>query len=161
MNVFAVEGRYMLKDNPKAQAYFERGVQRAQTGDLETALSDFTTVIALVPNFADAYYRRGYILLCKGDTHNCMLDYQTALRLAPTHPNAIAMRETITMYGGTVEAEAPKPFVDSDPFADTDFSSAPPASNGGMSFTDLRPRSVPDSRRTSQTMPTPQQPQQP
>src|SRR5688572_3156684 len=98
MNVFAVGGNVMLKENPKAQAYFERGVQRAQIGDLETALSDFTTVIALVPNFADAYYRRGYILLCKGDTDNCVLDYQTALRLSPGHPNAPAMRETIGMY---------------------------------------------------------------
>ena len=43
-----------------AEAYNERGMERAENEDFAGAIADYTAAIALDPNYAEAYYNRAY-----------------------------------------------------------------------------------------------------
>jgi tetratricopeptide (TPR) repeat protein len=43
-----------------AEAYNDRGMERAENEDFTGALADYTAAIAIDPNYAEAYYNRAY-----------------------------------------------------------------------------------------------------
>lgn len=66
----------------------ERGIAKADTGDREGALRDFTRAIGLDSKRAYYYYNRGLLRQGQGYLHDAEADYAQALRIDPGHPGA-------------------------------------------------------------------------
>jgi tetratricopeptide (TPR) repeat protein len=62
--------------------YCNRGLAYGGMGDFEQAISDFESVMRIVPNHGLAYYYRGIIYGKKGDFDRAISDFDTALRLS-------------------------------------------------------------------------------
>jgi len=77
-------------DDPKA--YFNRGVNYAETGDLGRAIADFTKAIALKPDDAEAYNARGNAHRKKGDLDRAIADLTKAVELDPRFAEAYLNR---------------------------------------------------------------------
>jgi len=100
--------------DPKAQAYYERAMQRAREGNMDAALEDFDKVIEIEPKFADAYYKRGFILFKRGQMVKAVVALQKALTLQPDHPQSTTMREMIKRASQPMKPvqQTPKTLVD-------------------------------------------------
>jgi tetratricopeptide (TPR) repeat protein len=66
-----------------AKDYLKRGVQRFSKGDLEGALTDYTTAIELNPMLAEAHLNRGKARRAKGDLDGAIEDYERAIEIDP------------------------------------------------------------------------------
>ncbi|MYK18021.1 tetratricopeptide repeat protein [Candidatus Poribacteria bacterium] len=65
-----------------AEAYFTRGVSKANLGRHEEAISDLNEAIRLLPNYAEAYFMRGSVKGNLGKKEEAQVDYQIALKIA-------------------------------------------------------------------------------
>jgi tetratricopeptide (TPR) repeat protein len=65
---------------------------KADSGDRDGAMADFTEAIRLDPKFALAYNNRGWIKANRGDRDGAIADYTEAIRLDPNYPKAYANR---------------------------------------------------------------------
>jgi tetratricopeptide (TPR) repeat protein len=81
-----------------AQAYYEEGLIRQETGDAENALQSFNWAIELDPAFAPAYIARGSIYLAQKEFWLAMADADSAIQADPTNAAAYAF------YGETLRA---------------------------------------------------------
>jgi tetratricopeptide (TPR) repeat protein len=68
------------------------GVARANSGDKQGAISDYTEAIRLDPQDAKAYSNRGANRAALGDRQGAMTDYNEAIRLNPQDPFAYVNR---------------------------------------------------------------------
>ncbi len=76
--------------DPKyADAFYNRGIAYAQTGQYDRALADFNEAIGLDPKNADFFANRGSAYLMKGENERAIADYDEAMRLNPKHPQAL------------------------------------------------------------------------
>jgi Flp pilus assembly protein TadD len=66
-----------------ADAYNNRGLARADKGDLKGALNDYDEAIRLEPGFAEAYNNRANARCIGGDLDGALKDYGEAIRLKP------------------------------------------------------------------------------
>ena len=66
-----------------ASDYNDRGMQRAEKGDYQGAIADYTAAIALDPDYAEAYYNRAYDLSEIEDYVGAVADYNKVIELAP------------------------------------------------------------------------------
>ena len=66
-----------------AEAYYKRGVAYYGKKDYDKAISEFTEVIRLKPNYAEAYYYRGYAYAHNGNYDRAISDLNEAIRLNP------------------------------------------------------------------------------
>ncbi|MBW4566183.1 MAG: tetratricopeptide repeat protein [Mojavia pulchra JT2-VF2] len=88
-----------IKMNPHdAIAYKNRGNARADIGDYEGAIDDYTQVIAINPHDANAYFNRGNARYDLGDHAGAIDDYTQALTINPNYADAYYNR-------GNVQAE--------------------------------------------------------
>jgi tetratricopeptide (TPR) repeat protein len=75
--------------NPKlsqamsADAYYNRGNAKSESGDKQGAISDYNQAIRINPNYADAYYNRGLAKSQSGDKQGAISDYNQAIRINP------------------------------------------------------------------------------
>lgn len=73
-----------IATNPAApDAYWKRGNDFFTTGDNDRAISDYSEVIRISPNFIGAYYYRGFAYGRKGDLDHAIADFTDAIRLNP------------------------------------------------------------------------------
>lgn len=64
-----------------ADACFERGMDKYNSGDYQSAITDYTEVIRLKANYAPAYYNRGLSKRKLGDTQGAQMDWLKAEEL--------------------------------------------------------------------------------
>jgi tetratricopeptide (TPR) repeat protein len=77
---FYTEARLKPDD---VQAFLNPGIARANKGDLEGALHDYTAAIRVKPDYADAFNIRAIVRRAKGDLDGALQDYREAIRLKP------------------------------------------------------------------------------
>jgi len=75
-----------------AQQLYNSGVTRAERGDYQGAIQDFTQAIGVNPNFADAYVSRGEARVALEDYQAAVADFDLALRLEPNNADAFEGR---------------------------------------------------------------------
>ena len=66
-----------------AEAYNDRGMERAENEDFTGAIADYTAAIAIDPNYAEAYYNRAYDRSELEDYAGAIEDYNKVIELAP------------------------------------------------------------------------------
>jgi tetratricopeptide (TPR) repeat protein len=76
----------------RASLFYNRGLSRAQLGDLDGAIADFTRALQDYPNFGDAYNSRGFSYALKGQYEAARSDLENALAIEPNNSTA---RETL------------------------------------------------------------------
>ncbi len=86
-----------------ALAYNNRGLARADKGDVEGALGDYEEAIRLKPDYALAYNNRGNARKAKGDVEGALGDYDKAIRLQPDFAAAYNNRGAARADKGDVE----------------------------------------------------------
>src|ERR1039458_7799124 len=64
--------------------YFNRGNVKAQKGDLDGAMADYTKAIELKPDYAKAYSNRGLVKRGKGDLDGASADFNKTIELNPS-----------------------------------------------------------------------------
>ena len=79
------------------------------SGDLESAIKDFTDAIEESPKEAFCYYRRGWCKEMAGDRKGALEDYDTGIELNDKYPYLRLMRGELLLLEGR-EAEARKDF---------------------------------------------------
>jgi len=67
-----------------AEAYYEQGVERQRTGDIDDAEQYLSWAIERDPDFAPAYVARGGIHLRRGELDRALADVDAALEIEPT-----------------------------------------------------------------------------
>src|SRR5262245_61150390 len=72
-----------LRGTELAKAYYFRGVEYRDKGDLDRALADLGQAIKLDPKFALAFNNRGLAWEDKGEIDRAIADYDAAIRLDP------------------------------------------------------------------------------
>jgi tetratricopeptide (TPR) repeat protein len=76
-------------DSPmSAQDFYRRGVDRAQTGDNQGAIEDFSRALQLASNYGGAYHDRGIVRARVGDLPGAIDDLTQALRINPNNAEA-------------------------------------------------------------------------
>ncbi len=96
-----------LQADPKdTWALLMRGAGRADGGEPDKAVRDFTEAVRLDPAFALAYATRGYVWLNQKNYDKAILDLDEAVRLDPTLARAFNYRGTVwshrTEYGKAI-----------------------------------------------------------
>ena len=71
-----------------AEAYNNRGVEKASLGRQDAALADYDEALRLKPNYAAAYNNRGATKAALGRHDAALADYDEALRLKPNYAAA-------------------------------------------------------------------------
>lgn len=86
------------RPNPiRAERLFERGVENAEEGKQQAAISAYNKAIKLNPDRAEYYYKRGNAYYNSGSYQNAIADYDKTLTLDPSHINA-AFNRGIARY---------------------------------------------------------------
>ncbi|MBD2339578.1 tetratricopeptide repeat protein [Calothrix sp. FACHB-156] len=94
-----VISRYLLKEQQRlthsikiapddAVAFYNRGNTRAELGDYEGAIADYTQAIKINPNYADAYYSRANARCDLEDYQSAILDYSQAIKINANYIDA-------------------------------------------------------------------------
>jgi predicted O-linked N-acetylglucosamine transferase (SPINDLY family) len=73
----------------EAELQNTQGIQFAQQGMLDEAISSFQNAISLYSDYADAYYNLGIALSEKGDFKNALVNFQTTVTLNPNNVNSL------------------------------------------------------------------------
>lgn len=63
-----------------AEAYFKRGVNQEQLGNINAAIADYTQAIECLPTYAWAYFRRGAAKLELGHKQPALIDLNTSAK---------------------------------------------------------------------------------
>lgn len=71
----------VIEANPKAEAYYQRGLSHQRLGDRAEALVDYTKAISLNPELAAAFYNRGVVYAELGDRKPAVEDLRQAAKL--------------------------------------------------------------------------------
>jgi tetratricopeptide (TPR) repeat protein/S1-C subfamily serine protease len=73
-----------IKINPRfAQAYYNRGLTKYESGDQASAITDFTQAITINPQYALAYYNRGNAKYKLGDKAGAIADFTQVITINP------------------------------------------------------------------------------
>jgi len=78
--------------NADAKAYVDFGAANGARGDLDGAISAFTSAINLDPKFAPAYYNLGYAKALQNKSDEAMQAYDQAIQLDPNYRDAFNQR---------------------------------------------------------------------
>lgn len=70
------------------EEWFNRGLQQANVGDLESAIASWENALALNPNLAQAWHNRGSALGHLGRMEEAIASYNKAIELNPNDPQA-------------------------------------------------------------------------
>ncbi|HIK06106.1 MAG TPA: tetratricopeptide repeat protein [Trichormus sp. M33_DOE_039] len=87
-----------------ANAYKNRGNVRADIGDYQGAIADYTQALQINPHLADVYYNRGNVHCDLGDEEGAIADYTQAIQINPNYADAYYNRGNI--YAGMKNLQA-------------------------------------------------------
>lgn len=73
----------VMKSPEKARPYLNRGLAHVQKGNIENALTDYTTAINLNPWYIEAYNNRGIAFLIKKNLDDAIIDFSRAIEMDP------------------------------------------------------------------------------
>lgn len=89
-----------------SQKILDRGMTRRSGFDFLGALSDFDTLIAYCPDYAEGYNQRALVNFLRADYEAVLPDLDRAISLSPRHVGAIMGRmATLMALGRRVEAQ--------------------------------------------------------
>ena len=77
-----------MSQSISAETHFIRGYEKAELGDYNGAITNYTKAIRLKPDFAAAYYNRGNAKYNLRQYFAAISDYDTAIRLRPDDADA-------------------------------------------------------------------------
>ena len=80
---------WSIAENVEIQKIFDEGNKMMDRGSLEEAITLFTQVIDLKPDFAEGWNKRATVLFLKGDLEASISDIQKTLELEPRHFGAL------------------------------------------------------------------------
>ena len=80
---------WSIAENIEVQEIFDKGNDMMDRGSLEEAITLFTQVIDLKPDFAEGWNKRATVLFLKGDLEASISDIQKTLELEPRHFGAL------------------------------------------------------------------------
>ena len=84
-----------------------RGDYYRLSGDIDSAIADFSAAIEEIPNAGYAYYKRGWCYEMKGEPKKALDDYNMGLEMTQNYPYLYLMRgELLLQEGNTTEANA-------------------------------------------------------
>src|ERR1700759_3870615 len=86
-----------------AIAYYDRGNAYYNIGDIDQAITDYTSAIRLNPQYVSALSNRGNAYGSKGDLDGAFADYSAALLIDPALRAAIANRAEPYLAKGDVD----------------------------------------------------------
>ncbi len=92
------------KGTELAFAYLQRGLARAEAGELKPAIKDFDQAIKLAPKATDALYDRGVAYTQLGNWQAAQADFDRLLKIAPSDADALYMRAWVHSQRGDDEA---------------------------------------------------------
>ena len=69
--------------NKNAKDLYNSGIDKAESGNLEGAIADWTKAIEIYPRFTYAYYNRGFVKHELQDYQGAIDDYTKAIELNP------------------------------------------------------------------------------
>ncbi|HEY9700880.1 MAG TPA: tetratricopeptide repeat protein, partial [Allocoleopsis sp.] len=72
--------------------FYNRGVDKLESGNYQDAIADFTQAISRNSKDADTFYNRGYAYHVMGDFAKAIKDYTKAITLRPNFANAFGNR---------------------------------------------------------------------
>jgi len=75
-----------------AQAFYNRGNSKDNSGHYREAIADYNQAIKLKPDFAYAYHNRGFVKSKLKDHKGAIADYNQAIKLKPDYANAYSNR---------------------------------------------------------------------
>jgi len=85
----AATGAKLIFAGELAHIYFQRAMQREESGDHPGAIEDYTRAIDRVPGHALAHYNRGVARHAVGDPSGAIQDYERAVQLQPDLADAL------------------------------------------------------------------------
>jgi len=81
---------WTVSGNPEVNRLMVDGIAALATQDYRTALTDFTRVVDLAPDFAEGWNKRATVLYLVGDYEGSVADVDKALALEPRHFGALS-----------------------------------------------------------------------
>ncbi len=80
---------WTTSNNPEVNHLMNEGVAAMAAQDYKTALSDFTKMIGIAPDFAEGWNKRATVLWLLGDYEGSIADVDKTLALEPRHFGAL------------------------------------------------------------------------
>ncbi|MDG1054591.1 MAG: tetratricopeptide repeat protein, partial [Flavobacteriaceae bacterium] len=84
--------------NISVEEYFNRGIERRESNDYNGAISDFSAVIRIRPDYSYAYFQRAYTKAELKDYYGAINDYSKAIELKPDDSYAYTNRGNAKYY---------------------------------------------------------------
>jgi tetratricopeptide (TPR) repeat protein len=80
---------WVASDNPEVNRLMSEGTDAMAVQDYRTALTDFTKMITIAPDFAEGWNKRATVLWLLNDYEGSMADVDKTLALEPRHFGAL------------------------------------------------------------------------
>jgi tetratricopeptide (TPR) repeat protein len=80
---------WTTSDNPEVNRLMSEGVAAMSSQDYKIALTDFTKMITIAPDFAEGWNKRATVLWLLGDYEGSIADVDKTLALEPRHFGAL------------------------------------------------------------------------
>ena len=95
------------------ESLFERGTEKINRGDYQSAIADLDRVIELDPNYIEAYCSRGMAHFGLGNMERAIAQFDLALQVAPRHADAlVTVHSPVRKSKGKWNtAQSPCPFI--------------------------------------------------
>ena len=97
----------LFQVTPELRRHVEAGLHAKQSGDVDTAIREFTVATELAPNLAAAFVNLGAAYIEKKDFGKAIPPLEKALQLNPDLPGAEAMLGAGLLAQGFAEAAIP------------------------------------------------------
>ena len=81
---------WLQSDNAEVTKLMGDGVEAMNNQDYKTALTDFTRITELAPDFAEGWNKRATVLWMVGDYYGSLADVDKTLALEPRHFGALS-----------------------------------------------------------------------
>jgi tetratricopeptide (TPR) repeat protein len=99
----------VLRVDPAAKAYYNKGLQHFKQGNYTEAVTDFTSAIAIYPQYEEAFFQRALSHEKLGNTFQSISDYDQVVKINSKNKDAYMLRAHLHSKVG-LDDEAIKDF---------------------------------------------------